>query len=213
VSGDIKDHQDGTFSQTVQSDPNSAASPGGAAAESGAPPVTLGEPLLLLFSYSVKFVCGRQQECPCGCAPVVPGLYATEINIHNHNSAAAPLIKLVIPLVLAGAVIGREPKIGGFKAFDRIDLPPHSATMDDCCRISELLLGAPAPATAALAIGILEIISLRELSVSAVYTVSNPLSGSVDIDVKQIATRFVPLGTAAADATHDLRKMFASKPQ
>jgi hypothetical protein len=195
----------------VQPDPNSAAPPG--VAESGAPPGTLAELPLVLFCYSVKFVCGRQEECPCGCAPVVPGLYATEINIHNHNGAAAPLIKFFIPLVLGGAVTGREPRTGSVKAFDRIDLPPHSATMDDCCRISELLLGAPAPATAALSIGILEIISLRELSVSAVYTVSNPLSGSVDIDVKQIATRLLPLGAAAADATGELRKMFAAKPQ
>lgn len=199
MSGEFEDH--------------SAVPPGVAAAESGAPPITLAELPLVLFSYSVKFVCGRHEECPCGCAPVVPGLYATEIDIHNHNGAAAPLIKFFIPLVLGGVVIGREPKIGSVKAFDRIDLPAHSATMDDCCRISELLLGAPAPASAALAIGILEIISLRELSVSAVYTVSNPLSGSADIDVKQIATRRLPLGAAAADATHDLRKMFASKPQ
>jgi hypothetical protein len=211
VSGDIRDPRDGTFSQTAQSDPNSAVPPG--VAESAAPPGTLAELPLVLFSYSVKFVCGRWEECPCGCAPVVPGLYATEINIHNHNGAAAPLIKFFIPLVLGGAVIGREPGTGSAKAFDRIDLPAHSATMDDCCRISELLLGAPAPATAALSIGILEIISLRELSVSAVYTVSNPLSGSVDIDVKQIATRLLPLSAAAADATGELRKMFAAKPQ
>jgi hypothetical protein len=213
MSGDIKDHRDGAFSQTAQSDPNSAVPPGVAAAESGAPPVPLGELPLVLFSYSVKFVCGRQEESPCGCAPVVPGLYATEINIHNHNGAAARVVKFFIPLVLGGVVIGREPKTVLAKTFDLIDLPPHSATMDDCCRISELLLGAPAPAAAALSIGILEIISFRELSVSAVYTVSNPLSGSVDIDVKQIATRFVPLGTAAANDTRDLRKMFASRPQ
>ena len=213
MSGDIEDPRDGAFSQTVQSDPDSAVPPGIAAAETAAPPVTLGELPRVLFSYSVKFVCGRQEECPCGCAPVVPGLYATEINIHNHNSAVARIVKSFIPLVLGGAAIGREPKTVIGKAFDGIDLPPHSATMDDCCRISELLLGAPAPAAAALSIGLLEIISSRELSVSAVYTVSNPRSGSVDIDVKQIPTRFVPLGTAAADATHDLRKMFASRPQ
>jgi V8-like Glu-specific endopeptidase len=213
LDGDVKDHGDGTYSQTVLCDPNSGMPPGVTVAQPGRPPVTLGAFPLALFSYSVKFVCGRQEECPCGCAPVVPGVYATEINIHNHNGAAAPIIKLFIPLVLGGAVIGREPKTAGRKAFDRIDLPPHSATMDDCCRISELLLGAPAPATSALSIGILEIISLRELSVSAVYTVSNPLSGSVDIDVKQIATRFVPLGTVAAEETRDLRRMFASKSQ
>ena len=155
LDGDVKDHGDGSYSQTVLCDPNSDAPPGITVTQPGRPPVTLGEFPLFLFSYSVKFVCGRQEECPCGCTPVRPGVYATEINIHNHNNAPAAIRKLFIPLVLGGAVIGREPKTAGVKASDRITLPPHSATMDDCCRISELLLGAPAPASGPLAIGIL----------------------------------------------------------
>ncbi|HET8796270.1 MAG TPA: vWA domain-containing protein, partial [Thermoanaerobaculia bacterium] len=39
-----------------------------------------------LFSYSVKFVCGTASKCDCECGPVRPGVYATEINIHNHNA-------------------------------------------------------------------------------------------------------------------------------
>jgi hypothetical protein len=41
--------------------------------------------------------------------------------------------------------------------------------MDDCCRISELLLGAPSGDTA-LTIAILTIVSQFELSVSVVHT-------------------------------------------
>jgi hypothetical protein len=60
--------------------------------------------------------------------------------------------------------------------------------MDDCCRIAELLFGQPAPAGLRLAIGLLEIVSPRELHVTAVYTVTNARGGaSVSIDVEQIA--------------------------
>ena len=48
--------------------------------------------------------------------------------------------------------------------------------MDDCCRIAELLLGAPPSGETSLTIAILTIVSQFELSVSAVYT-ANPLSG------------------------------------
>jgi hypothetical protein len=138
------------------------------------------------FVYSVKFVCGVQQECDCECAPVRPGVYATEINIHNDNDGDVRLEKYVLPVVFAGAAAGREPKFVGRKAADRLVLPPHTATMDDCCRIGELLLGAPSSLPMPLTIGFLEIISNREISVTAVYTVSNPKSGCVSIDVEQI---------------------------
>jgi len=60
--------------------------------------------------------------------------------------------------------------------------------MDDCCRITELLLGAPSSGVLPLTIGILEIVSTRELSVSATYTVTSA-SGKVDIDIEQIPSR------------------------
>jgi hypothetical protein len=139
-----------------------------------------------VHSYSVKFVCGAQPECPCDCAPVRPGIYATEINIHNYHGVDVELDKWFIPVVFAGAAGGREPRSVGPRTSDAITLPPHSATMDDCCRIAELLLGAAAPAPIPLTIGLLEITSSHELSVTAVYTVSDPTSGRVSIDVEQI---------------------------
>ena len=62
--------------------------------------------------------------------------------------------------------------------------------MDDCCRIAEMLLGAPpCCGGTGLTIAILTIISLVELSVSAVYT-ANPLSGDgISIDVEYIPSR------------------------
>jgi hypothetical protein len=138
------------------------------------------------FLYSVKFVCGVQPVCNCECEPVQPGKYATEINIHNYSSKEIEVRKLFVPLVLAGAPIGREPRVARVRAEDKIVLPPHSATMDDCCRIAELLFGGTPPSPMPLTIGFLEITSTNELSVTAVYTMSDLSSGSVSIDVEQI---------------------------
>jgi hypothetical protein len=72
------------------------------------------------------------------------------------------------------------------RAADKIILPPHSATMDDCCRIAEMLFGAVPQWPIPLTVGFLEITSRKELSVTAVYTASNLSSGSLSIDVQQI---------------------------
>jgi hypothetical protein len=137
----------------------------------------------------VKFVCGVQPECGCECGPVQPGRYATEINIHNYQNVEVPVEKRFIPVVFAGAATGREPKVARTRAVDKITLPPHSATMDDCCRIAELLFGDVPPSPIPLTIGFLEITSREELSVTAVYTSSNLTSHAVDIDVEQIHGR------------------------
>jgi hypothetical protein len=146
-----------------------------------------------LFSYSVKFVCGVQEDCPCACAAVRPGAYATEINIYNYHSSEAHIRKHVVPVVFAGAAIGREPDFAKIKGDDKIVLPGRTATMDDCCRIQNLLLGGQASGTLPLTIGFLEIISDRELVVSAVYTASDLKGGSISIDVEEVRGRRVPI--------------------
>jgi hypothetical protein len=66
--------------------------------------------------------------------------------------------------------------------------------MDDCCRITELLLGGPSSGETGLTIGLLTIGSVLELSVSAVYT-ANPLNGDgISIDVEYILPRRLGLG-------------------
>ena len=129
--------------------------------------------------YSVKFVCGTQPEA-CGCSPVQPGRYATQVSIHNVGQAAVTVRKRFIPLVLAGAPLGREPRFGTSRAEDGIELPPHTATMDDCCRITGLLFGAPVDA---LTIGILEITATADVAVTAIYTTGT------GIDVVQVDGR------------------------
>ena len=149
-----------------------------------------------VFAYSVKIVCGRQTETNCCCvAGARPGVYGTEVNIQNTNIVPTTVVKLLVPLINSGAVVAREPKVAdpfaipGRAIEEAVKLPPWGATMDDCCHIAELLLGAPPSVDTGLTIGILTIVSLVELSVSAVYT-ANPLSGDgISIDVEYIPPR------------------------
>jgi hypothetical protein len=152
-----------------------------------------------LFVYSVKIVCGKQTQTNCCCvAGARPGIYATEVNIQNLNLVTAPVLKFVLPLINSGAVVAREPNIADAAAVlgrqvEVIKLPPLAGTMDDCCRIAEMLLGAPPSGDTALTIAFLSIVSQFELSVSAVYT-ANPLSGDgISIDVEYIPSRLLGL--------------------
>jgi hypothetical protein len=160
----------------------------------------------LLHSYSVKFVCGIQKDRDRDCTPVRPGIYATEINIHNFSSTEAKIHKLLLPTVFAGAPAGREPRIVEPKIVDTIVLPPNTATMDDCYRIAELLFGARPPMPMPLTIGFIEIISPVELAVTAVYTVTDLKSTSISIDVEQINGHPKPLPEMPAIAVkpHEL---------
>jgi hypothetical protein len=95
-------------------------------------------------------VCGKQTETNCCCvAGARRGGYATEVNIQNLNLVTALVVKFVLPLINSGAaVVAREPSVVDPAALpgrqvEAVKLPPLGATMDDCCRIAELLLSAP----------------------------------------------------------------------
>jgi hypothetical protein len=135
--------------------------------------------------YAVKFVCGIQEACDCDCEPVVPGTYSTEINIHNHQTKPVTINRRFIPLVFSGAPAGREPHAVGARVEDKIVLEGNTATMVDCCRINELLLGAPTQAQA-LTVGFLELTASAEIAITAVYSASNPKSAGVSLEVVQI---------------------------
>lgn len=138
------------------------------------------------YSYSAKIVCGKQGIEDPAYAAVRPGFYATEVNIHNYNRVEVPVRKRVIPLVVNEKIIGREPDYGRVQATDGILLPPNTATMDDCARIAQLLGIAPTDHV----IGFLEIISQRDLSIDAVYTVEGR-DGGLDIDVERVEGKLV----------------------
>jgi hypothetical protein len=147
-----------------------------------------GEPAKLV-SYSVKFVCGVQDSDELEVGMVRPGIYATEINIHNYHSTRVAVRKLVLPLVIEGKPRGREPEFVRVAAQDSIVLPPNTATMDDSFRIAELLYGSPPPQPLPLTIGYLEIVSTLPLAVDAVYTVSDRERRTVAIDVERVEGR------------------------
>lgn len=191
ISGPVTDLGNGSYQVTVCTDPGSLEPPQIVVVQPGRPPVVIGGHDFKLFLYSVKFVCGEQKGDCCGCSPVRPGHYSTEINIHNSGAKEAPVLKRAIPLVLAGAASGREPKFNVPGKPDFVRLPAHSATMDDCCRILDLLLGAPPSGPVPLTIGILEVISTVELSVTAVYTATDGRGGAPSIDVQQIGVKVI----------------------
>ena len=138
------------------------------------------------YTYAVKFVCGTQTDCGCACGPVRPGIYATEINVLNPKCNEAHIVKRVVPLVYAGATTGRAPAIAKARATETVVLPSGAATMDDCCRIAELLYGAVPGTTMPLTIGYLEIVSDQELHVTAVYTASDVHGNGLSVEVETI---------------------------
>jgi hypothetical protein len=189
----VVDLGNGSYQCDVCTDPNTIEPPQIGIVQPGRDPVILVPPVRLLV-YSVKFVCGEQKDDCCGCAPVRPGHYSSEINILNPTGKEAFLLLRPIPLVVAGAVTGREPKFNGPGKPDAIRLPAHSATMADCCRIQELILGAKPSGAVPLTIGILEIVSTADLSVTAVYTATDRAGSSPSIDVNQIPARLLTAG-------------------
>jgi Trypsin-like peptidase domain/von Willebrand factor type A domain len=192
-SAPVTDLGNGSYQVNVTPDPTSIDPPKIGIVQPGRPPAVIGPPIFNLFVYSVKFLCGERKDDCCGCAPVRPGRYSTEINIHNSGLKDAPVLKRAIPLVLAGVVSGREPNFKAPATLEAIRLPAHNATMDDCCRLLELLLGAPPAGPVPLTVGILEIISTMELSVTAVYTAADGCGGAPSIDVKQIGAKILTI--------------------
>ncbi|MEO7402560.1 MAG: hypothetical protein ABIU95_02715, partial [Burkholderiales bacterium] len=186
LEGTLVDLGDGSYTQTVVCDPDLSRSPGITITQPGRDAVVVATTQSAIYRYCVTFLCGEQPRGECDCAPVRPAQYATEINIHNYHDTEAAVRKYVVPVVLAGAVIGREPRVATVRAVDKIVLPPHAATMDDCCRLGELLFGATAHSNGLLS-GTLEIVSRTPLAVTAVYTMRDPATGAVDIEVRPIA--------------------------
>ena len=137
------------------------------------------------YHYVAKFVCGLNEVPREGCSPLRSGRYATEINIYNGHCSDARIEKHLTLVVFKGEPIGREPRIGKQMARDKITLPPRTATMDDCCRIAELLK-QPMNANGPLMIGFLELVSNVPLTVTAVYTAAGLKDDSISIDVEQI---------------------------
>jgi len=136
------------------------------------------------FVYNVKFVCGLQKRPFDGpCSNILNmGIYSTEINILNFGLREVTIFKIITPLVLKNESVAPEPKFSRPRNGERVTLPPLSATMDDCCKLSQMLKLEDEQ----LKIGFLEIVSPVELEVVAVYSVTNIQQDHPDISVLQI---------------------------
>jgi hypothetical protein len=64
--------------------------------------------------------------------------------------------------------------------------------MVDCCRLDELLLGAPAGAHPPITSGVLEILSTGELEVTALYSAGNGGTAPA-LDVRRVGSRIIKL--------------------
>jgi len=136
------------------------------------------------FVYNVKFICGVQKnpfDKKCS-AIIARGIYATEINILNFGLRETRIAKVFTPLVVKNQAIAIEPKFSKPVNIEAVVLPALSATMDDCCKLSEMIKTDDEQ----LKIGFVEIVSPVELEVVAVYTVTSLEDNSPDIEVLQV---------------------------
>lgn len=191
TSGAVHDLGNGSYEVDVCSDPDSLDPPAVGISQPGRETVVVRAPEFRLFVYSVSFICGEQKDDCCRCAPVAPGRYSTEINILNPTGKTAPVAKGIIPLTLVGATSGREPHFNRPTKVDAVRLRAHSATLDDCCRLLELLLGAPPSGPLPVTTGLVEVISTVELAVTAVYSAASGAGNTPSISVVPVTPRIL----------------------
>jgi hypothetical protein len=135
------------------------------------------------FQYVAQFNCGH--DAGSGPVRVVPGFYATALNLYNPNPGAVTLRKN-----LALTFPPEEQATG--EVSDQIEevIDPGTALQVDCGEIqNEFVFPNPPPATIHLQ-GFLVIESNKALHVEAVYT-SSGFTGDVSIDTQRIAERKV----------------------
>lgn len=138
------------------------------------------------YHYTVEMLCGVEREDRDDCHPVVPARYATAVTIYNPSTCTAVIEKRLAALVVDGKVIGREPDVVDAKRFARIKLEAGQATMDDCCALREAVEPAPG-----LLVAVLDIVSDKPLSVSAVHT-SDVKGGGLTLTTRAIEPRRAP---------------------
>ena len=129
------------------------------------------------FSYAAKFVCGRN---PGKTDRVIPGVYASAINIHNPGSQPVTFRKKV---ALTFPPVEQRP--GEVSKFITDTLGPDEALEVDCGEIPSGFQFATPPTTPYVK-GFLIIISPRSLDVTAVYTAGGADAAGLQVTVQSI---------------------------
>jgi hypothetical protein len=143
---------------------------------------TVSKKLVVRFTYSIKFLCGRGSES----FGVEPAYYATAINIHNFLNEEVYLKKKAVIAHREG-----EP-MGVVSPYAELDLEPNTAIEVDCVDIYGLLdlpyykyfLWWKCP-TKLFVKGFVVIESSQPLNIEAVYTAKT--CGGFSIDVEHIS--------------------------
>lgn len=141
------------------------------------------------YQYAAKFVCGKQQSLAGLVGPVVPGIYATAINIHNPQNANISLTKKVV-LALSEDVAAQPPSQ---KISYRIQ--PDYAFEIDCQDIAKI-----GHITLPFFKGYVVIDSPRQIDVDAVYSSTNLAMNNADIDVVPVSPKIILPATSITAA-------------
>ena len=132
------------------------------------------------FRYAAKFVCGLN---PGAIQRILPGDYATAVNIHNPSNKSVVLRKTI-----ALTFPPEEQAPGAVSDSIEDELGPNQALEVDCGEIPSEFFFAVPPAEPPYVKGFLVITSTRRLDVTAVYTAGT--AGQVaSIDVEHIPER------------------------
>lgn len=141
------------------------------------------------YQYAAKFVCGKQQNTAGIVGPVVPGIYATAVNIHNPQNANISLTKKVV-LALSEDVAPRPPSQ---KFSYRIQ--PDWAFEIDCQDIMKI-----GKITLPFFKGYVVIDSPKQIDVDAVYTSANLGTNNTDIEVVPVSPKIILPATSITAA-------------
>ena len=131
------------------------------------------------FQYSAEVVCGFNP--PGSVLRIVPGQYATTVNIHNPNNR----VELRMKLALVFPPAAQAP--GPVSGFTNHELGRDEGLQVDCQEIpSEFFPGATLPP---YVMGFLVIESDRSIDVIASYTAGDPNGSVHSIDVERVRER------------------------
>lgn len=141
----------------------------------------------VLFEYAAKFICGVQKDRED--LRLTPGVYGTEINVHNPNDHTVCIHKKLALTFPPG-----EQHPGRILHFPKEDyLRPDQALAVDCNHVRAELFGGGFPAPGYVT-GFIVIESDASLDVTAVYTTAaldeqGQVTDQRGIDVEQIHER------------------------
>ena len=186
--GGLVDLGDGRYSQEIVCDPESDHGPGVLVGQPDRDPVVVAPPTKdrAIYRYTAALICGDESGECCECASLAPGRYATAVTLYNPFRKEAKISLEVLPTTFMGATPGRWPNAVPRRAEDKIILAPRSATTIDCCSLTNLLLGAVAPAGGAVTHGVIVIESSVRVDASGAYSAAGRQGASVSIDVEKI---------------------------